>query len=100
VSKAIIIPDLAYTSPKGQRGGNSNGYKEMIARIKYLRGTHRSKRRDQTGKVAVTTQQATNQAQGNDSASDMRGRISGTGGRDMERESSSANRGRRVSVWK
>jgi len=36
VSKAIIIPDLAYTSPKGRRGGNSNGYKEMIARIKYL----------------------------------------------------------------
>ena len=34
--KAIIVPDLAYTSHKGRRGGSSNGYKEMSARLKYL----------------------------------------------------------------
>jgi len=36
VSKAIIIPDLAYTSHKGSRGGNSNGYKELSAKLKYV----------------------------------------------------------------
>jgi len=36
VSKAIIVPDLAYTSRAGRRGGSSNGYKELIAKTKYL----------------------------------------------------------------
>src|SRR6266852_9094172 len=34
--KAIIIPDLAFTSHKGRRGGKSNGYKELKARLKYF----------------------------------------------------------------
>ena len=36
MSKAIIVPDLAYTSHKGRRGGSSNGYKEMSAKLKYF----------------------------------------------------------------
>ena len=36
MSKAIIVPDLAYTSPKGRRGDGSNGYKEMLAKLKYF----------------------------------------------------------------
>lgn len=36
MSKAIIIPDLSYTSRVGRRGGSSNGYKELIAKTKYL----------------------------------------------------------------
>ncbi len=35
MSKAIIVPDLAYTSRTGQRGSNSNGYKELTAFLKY-----------------------------------------------------------------
>jgi hypothetical protein len=35
MGKAIIIPDLAYTSRVGRRGGNSNGYKELVAKLKY-----------------------------------------------------------------
>ena len=35
MSKAIIIPDLAYTSRAGRRGGSSNGYKELTAKLKY-----------------------------------------------------------------
>ncbi|MHB8626806.1 MAG: hypothetical protein ACYDBJ_07165 [Aggregatilineales bacterium] len=30
------MPDLAYTSHKGRRGEGSNGYKEMLAKLKYL----------------------------------------------------------------
>ncbi|MEP7288637.1 MAG: hypothetical protein ABI947_23025 [Chloroflexota bacterium] len=36
MSKAIIVPDLAYTSRAGRRGGRSNGYKELLAKTKYL----------------------------------------------------------------
>ncbi len=36
MNKAIIVPDLAYTSRKGRRGEGSNGYKEMLAKLKYL----------------------------------------------------------------
>lgn len=36
MSKAIIVPDLAYTSRVGRRGGSSNGYKELLAKTKYL----------------------------------------------------------------
>lgn len=36
MSKAIIVPDLAYTSRVGRRGGRSSGYKELLARTKYL----------------------------------------------------------------
>ncbi len=35
-SKAIIVPDLAFTSHKGRRGPNSNGYKELKAKLKYF----------------------------------------------------------------
>lgn len=34
--KAIIIPDLAYTSPVGRRGAASNGKKELTAKLKYF----------------------------------------------------------------
>ena len=30
------MPDLAYTSRAGRRGGSSNGYKELLAKTKYL----------------------------------------------------------------
>jgi hypothetical protein len=36
MSKAIIVPDLAYTSRVGSRGGGSNGMKELVAKMKYL----------------------------------------------------------------
>lgn len=36
MSKAIIVPDLAYTSRTGRRGGKSNGYKELKAKLKYF----------------------------------------------------------------
>lgn len=36
MSKAIIVPDLAYTSRAGRRGGRSTGYKELLAKTKYL----------------------------------------------------------------
>jgi len=67
-------------------------------RNSYVRVGHKRKRRSQTGKVGVTTQQRTNEAQRDDSASDERSRIAGTGGRDVERRSSSSNRGGGVSV--
>lgn len=35
-SKAIIVPDLAFTSHKGRRGGKSSGYKELKAQLKYF----------------------------------------------------------------
>lgn len=35
-SKAIIVPDLAFTTHKGRRGGKSSGYKELKAQLKYL----------------------------------------------------------------
>jgi hypothetical protein len=34
-SKAIIVPDLAFTTHKGRRGGKSSGYKELKAQLKY-----------------------------------------------------------------
>jgi hypothetical protein len=34
-SKAIIVPDLAFTTHKGRRGGTSSGYKELKAQLKY-----------------------------------------------------------------
>jgi hypothetical protein len=34
--KAIIVPDLAFTSHKGRRGGKSNGYKELKGQLKYF----------------------------------------------------------------
>jgi hypothetical protein len=36
MSKAIIVPDLSFTSHKGRRAGKSNGYKELKARLKYF----------------------------------------------------------------
>lgn len=36
MSKAVIVPDLAFTSRKGRRGGRSSGYKELKAVLKYL----------------------------------------------------------------
>ena len=36
MSKASIVPDLAYTSRKGRRGSQSSGYKELKAVLKYL----------------------------------------------------------------
>ncbi len=36
MSKAIIVPDLSFTLHKGRRGGRSNGYKELKARLKYF----------------------------------------------------------------
>lgn len=36
MSKAIIVPDLAYTSRVGRRGGGSTGMKELVAKMKYL----------------------------------------------------------------
>ncbi len=35
MTKALIVPDLAYTSRAGRRGGRSNGYKELTAKLKY-----------------------------------------------------------------
>jgi hypothetical protein len=34
--KAIIVPDLAFTSHEGRRGGKSNGYKELKGQLKYF----------------------------------------------------------------
>lgn len=36
MTKAIVIPDLAYTSPAGRRGMGSNGKKELVAKLKYF----------------------------------------------------------------
>ena len=36
MSKAIIVPDLAYTSHTGRRGNGSSGGKELLATLKYL----------------------------------------------------------------
>src|SRR5260221_9247231 len=34
--KAIIVPDLKFTSPQGRRGGKSNGRQELTAKLKYF----------------------------------------------------------------